>query len=465
MTAFGKLFRTTAFKLSLVYLVIFGFGSAVVLLAVGWNVEKLVDEQISQTIDAEIKGLSEQYAQGRLPRLLQVIQLRSNQPGSSLYLLTDQAGQPLAGNIAALPPRVIDHPGAVETSYQRPGEFKANNRALARVFALPGGFHLLVGRDLADRQSLETILARTYLTSLIALTAIGALGGLIVARRVLRRVDAMNATASSIMAGDLTQRLPQAGTGDELDRLAINLNSMIERIGELMIGMREVSDNIAHDLRTPLTRLRNHAESALAEDAAGPAQTLALERVIIESDGLIATFNALLLIARAEAGEARDSMTNFDVAEATRASAELYEPLMEEAGVEWQVTASDNLIVHGSRELLGQVIANLIDNALKYGVSPAGEGRPKPRITISAERDNGRAKLAIADHGPGISAADHARVVQRFVRLEGSRSQKGSGLGLALAVAVARLHGGTLTLSDNQPGLKITLELPLAKSF
>lgn len=463
MTAFGKLFRTTAFKLSLVYLVIFGFGSAAVLLAVGWNVEKLIDEQIAQTIDAEIKGLSEQYAQGHLPRLFQIIQQRSNQPGSSLYLLTDQAGQPLAGNIAALPPGVIDRPGAVETNYQRPGEFKGNNRALARVFALPGGFHLLVGRDLADRQALETILARTFLTSLIALTAIGALGGLIVARRVLARVDAMNATASSIMAGDLTQRLPQAGTGDELDRLAINLNSMIERIGELMSGMREVSDNIAHDLRTPLTRLRNHAESALAEDASGPAQKLALERVIEESDGLIATFNALLLIARAEAGEARESMINFDVAEAARASAELYEPLMEEAGVEWQVNASDNLIVHGSRELLGQVIANLIDNALKYGISPTGAGQPKPRISISAERNNGLAKLVVSDHGPGISAADHSRVLQRFVRLEGSRSQKGSGLGLALAAAVARLHGGTLTLSDNQPGLKITLELPLAK--
>lgn len=460
MTALGKLFQTTAFKLSLVYLAIVAIGAALVLLAVGWNVEKLVNDQIAETVEAEITGLSEQYSRGRLVRLVDVIERRSREPGSSLYLVTDASGRALSGNIATLPNGVLDHPGVIETPYQRTGEDVAKHVALARIFVLPGGFHLLVGRDLAERETLRRILGRTFLISLLALTAIGTLGGLFVARRVLRRVDAISASAASIMGGDLGRRLPTAGTGDELDRLAQNLNAMLMRIEDLMRGLREVSDNIAHDLRTPLTRLRNGAEEAL-RGAAGPGELkAALERIIEESDGLIRIFNALLMIARAEAGSGREGMADFDLAEAVRDVGELYEPSAEEAGAQLKVTVASGLMVHGSRELMGQAIANLVDNSLKYGFDP--EAGARPELQLRAERKGGVIEVSVADRGPGIAAKDRQRVLDRFVRLEGSRSQSGSGLGLSLVNAIAYLHKGELALEDHAPGLRATLRLPAA---
>ena len=458
--ALGKLFRSTAFKLSLVYSLIVAIGAALVLMAVGWNVEKLLNEQIAETVETEITGLSEVYARGRIVRLVEVIERRSREPGSSLYLVTDHAGRALAGNIAILPEGVLDRPGLVQTRYERAGEDEASHFALARIFVLPGGFRLLVGRDLAERETLRRILARAFITSLVALTAIGTLGGLFVARRVLRRVNAMNESAATIMGGDLSQRLPMAGTGDELDRLAQNLNAMLVRIDELLRGLREVSDNIAHDLRTPLTRLRNGAERALRDTGSAADHRAALERVIAESDGLIRIFNALLMIARAEAGSGREGMADFDVAEAVRDVGELYEPSAEEAGVELVVDVQPELFLHGSRELLGQAIANLIDNGLKYGNMTSAAPAAKPKLLLSARRGEGTIEIAVADRGPGILETDRNRVLQRFVRLEGSRTQAGSGLGLSLVNAIAHLHKGTLRLEDSKPGLQAVLVLP-----
>ncbi len=282
-------------------------------------------------------------------------------------------------------------------------------------------------------------------------------------RRVLKRVDAMSETTRKIMDGDLTGRLPIAGTGDELDRLAENLNAMLERIEALMHGLKEVSDNIAHDLKTPLTRLRNRCEEALrlAEDESQYRQ--ALESTIEESDALIRTFNALLMIARAELGQARDGMTDLDAAEIARSICELYEPLADDKGIRLQVEAPQPALVHGNRELISQALANLVDNAIKYG-TPAG-GDPNGReaaIVIRALGEGERILLTVADGGGGIPAGDRTRAVERFVRLEQSRSQPGSGLGLSLASAVARLHGGELKLEDNHPGLKTIISLPRA---
>ena len=259
----AKLFRATAFKLTLVIFGLSVVGSALVLGVVAWQVIKLVDAETQQTIEEQAKGLAEQYDAGGVRRLGQVIEARSRQPGSSLYLLTDNAGEPLAGNVAQLPPGVLDHVGVVDTPYETVDESAPGRRALARIFALPGGFRLLVGHDLGDRARIGAVMVRALAVSLVFFAALAALGALFVARRVLRRIDAMNRSARAIMAGDLTLRLPVSGSGDELDRLAVGLNEMLARIGELMAGLREVSDNIAHDLRTPLTRLRNHAEEAL----------------------------------------------------------------------------------------------------------------------------------------------------------------------------------------------------------
>jgi signal transduction histidine kinase len=342
---------------------------------------------------------------------------------------------------------------------------------LVRIFQLPGGFRLLVGRDLEERERLRSIVAAAGKWSIAVVVVLGLAGGFFITRRVLKRVDAMTATAQTIMAGDLTERLPVAGTGDELDRLAHNLNPMLERIEALMRGLKEVSDNIAHDLKTPLTRLRNRSEAVLRGGGSEAEYRAALETTIEESDELIATFNALLMIARAESGQARDNMTEFDAAAIARDVVELYEPVAEDRGLALRVEADSPLPVNGNRELVSQALANLLDNGIKYAAPIRANGRetemdgaaPKtaaPEITVLARSDGDRVLLTVADNGPGIPEAERRRAVERFVRLESSRSQPGSGLGLSLAAAVASLHGGELRLEDNGPGLKVTLALP-----
>jgi signal transduction histidine kinase len=463
LTALGKLLRTTAFQLTLVYLVIFVVFAASLLGYFALNTRRLITEQITTTVDTEISGLREQYNQGGIRRLVIVVDLRSRRPGSSLYLVTTATGEGLAGNVGSLEPGVLDHPGWLETNYRRlEAPEGTDHRALVQVVQLPGGFHLLVGRDLEERERLFGIIANAGQWSLALVIVLGLAGGFFVSRRVLNRIEAMTGTAQTIMAGDLAGRLPVAGTGDELDRLAEHLNAMLERIEALMRGLKEVSDNIAHDLKTPLTRLRNRCEQALRGSAGVDDYRAALEATIAESDELIRTFNALLMIARAESGQARDNMTEFDAAEIARDVGELYEPLAEEKGIALKVDAPAAAPVRGNRELVSQALANLVDNAIKYA-GPNGKLNGAPaEIVVRAGNDGERISLSVADRGPGIAEADRGRVVERFVRLEQSRSEPGSGLGLSLAAAVARLHGGELKLEDNHPGLRSTIALPRA---
>ena len=461
MTALGKLLRTTAFKLTLVYLTVFALFAVFLLAYFAWNTRRLITEQITQTVDAEITGLAEQYRQGGIRRLVFVVDARSRRPGSSLYLVTTRAGEGLAGNVGSLATGILETAGWEETAYRRLDDPDgAEHHALVRVFQLPAGFRLLVGRDLEERERLHDIVLAAGRWSLAIVIVLGVAGGFFVTRRVLKRVDAMTETTRKIMDGDLAGRLPIAGTGDELDRLATNLNAMLERIEALMHGLKEVSDNIAHDLKTPLTRLRNRCEEALrlAEDES--QYRAALESTIEESEALISTFNALLMIARAESGQARDGMIDFDAAEIARGVGELYEPLADDKGIHLKVEAPAATPVHGNRELISQALANLVDNAIKYG----GMNGAEAEIVVTARGEGDRILLAVADSGRGIPASDRGRAVERFVRLEQSRSQPGSGLGLSLASAIARLHGGELKLEDNDPGLKTVISLPRAGS-
>jgi signal transduction histidine kinase len=463
VAALGKLLRTTAFRLTLVYLLIFVVFAATLLGYFALNTRRLITEQITATVNSEISGLSEQYTQGGIRRLVIVVDLRSRRPGSSLYLVTTATGEGLAGNVGSLEPGVLDHPGWLETNYRRlEAPEGSEHRALVQVVQLPGGFRLLVGRDLEERERLFGIIANAGQWSLALVIVLGLAGGFFVSRRVLSRIDAMTEKAQVIMAGDLAGRLPIAGTGDELDRLAEHLNAMLERIEALMRGLKEVSDNIAHDLKTPLTRLRNRCEEALRGATSVADYRAVLEATIAESDELIRTFNALLMIARAESGQGRDNMTEFDAAEIARDVTELYEPLADEKGLALTVEAPDAAPVRGNRELVGQALANLVDNAIKYA-EPNGNANGEPaEIIVRAGNDGERIMLSVADRGPGIPEADRGRVVERFVRLEQSRSKPGSGLGLSLASAVARLHGGELKLEDNHPGLRSTIALPRA---
>lgn len=455
MTALGRTLRSTAFRLTFA---IFGFGAigaALVLGFVAVQVIKLVDEETRGAIASEAESLLEQYDTGGLRRLGLVLTTRSRAPGGALYLLTDAIGEPLVGNVSQLPPSLTLTSGFGETRYQGLDGAKSR-RALARVYALPNGFRLLVGHDLGDRARIGAVMVRTLSFSLVLFAGLAALGALFVARRVLRRIDAMNVSARALMAGDMTERLPVSGSGDELDRLAAGLNQMLARIGELMGGLREVSDNIAHDLRTPLTRLRNHAEEALRVDGDKEAYRTALTRSIEESDGLIRVFDALLMIARAEAGADRSGVARVDLGEVVASVAELYEPLAEEKGFALTVDCEPGLALEGRRELIGQALANLIDNALKYGAG----AKDRNEIAVTARREGGEVVIEVADRGPGVAADDRERVFDRFVRLESARSRPGSGLGLSLAAAVARLHGGNVRLEDNAPGLKVRLTLP-----
>jgi signal transduction histidine kinase len=466
VTALGKLLRTTAFRLTLVYLIVFTLFAAFLLGYFALNTRRLITEQITSTVDAEITILSEQYSLGGIRRLVIIIENRSRRPGSSLYLVTTPTGEGLAGNVGSIEPGVLDKPGWYETAYRRLEEPEGpEHRALVRVTQLPSGFRLLVGRDLDERERIYEIIATAGRWSVAIVMVLGVAGGIFVSRRVLRRVDAMTDTARTIMAGNLSGRLPVIGTGDEFDRLALNLNTMLERIELLMHGLKEVSDNVAHDLKTPLTRLRNRCEEALRLAKSEPDYRAALEATIEESEGLIRTFDALLMIARAESGEAREGMTEFDATEIARDVTELYEPLADDKGLSLHVEASSPAPVKGNRELVSQALANLVDNAIKYAASSKPSLNSTPaEVVVSAGAEGDRILLTVRDQGPGIPPADRPRAVERFVRLEQSRSKPGSGLGLSLAAAVARLHGGELRLEDNGPGLKAVIALPRAES-
>jgi signal transduction histidine kinase len=465
VTAFGKLIRTTAFRLTLVYLFLFALFAASLLGYFAWNTRRLITEEITQTVNAETSEINEVYGRRGLRGLVLAIEYRALRPGANLYLVTTPTGQAIAGNVGSLAPGVMATPGWSETAYRRIEDADdRDHRALVRVTELSNGFRLLIGRDLAERRRLFTIVAKAAQWSVLIVVVLGLGGGVFVARRVLTRIDAMTGTAQRIMTGDLSERLPVGRSGDELDRLAENLNAMLERIEALMAGLKEVSDNIAHDLKTPLTRLRNRAEEALAKSGSEAEYRAALERTIEESDGLIRTFNALLMIARAESGQARGNMDDFDAADVANGIHELYEPLAEDDGMTLKVKVAPTP-VRGNRELISQALANLVENAIKYGKPVAQSAgtvvsMDSRQILIEAQREGEHVLLSVTDRGPGIPEGDRKHAVERFVRLEASRTLPGSGLGLSLAAAVATLHGGELKLGDAHPGLVATLVLP-----
>jgi signal transduction histidine kinase len=376
--------------------------------------------------------------------------------------VTDAGGEKIAGNVESVPPALIasDDPSPQVVPYRRledEGTVSGGRyAALVRVVELPAGFRILVGRDVSESEKLVEVVRRSLILTAALMVGLGLLAWIFVSRRVLKRIDSIAATSQRIVAGDLSGRIDVTGTGDEFDRLAESLNTMLTRIERLMLSLKQVSDNIAHDLKTPLTRLRNRLERTLAAGAADASEREALQAAIEEADQLIRTFNALLLIARAEAGSSDAAFTEFDASEVARDVFDLYEPLAEQAGVKLSLDAAGPVMLSANRELVSQALANLVDNAVKY----ADEGREEPQVVISVRREAGFVALGVADNGAGIAEGDRRRVTERFVRLEESRSKPGAGLGLSLVSAVAQLHGGALTLGDNRPGLMAVLHIP-----
>jgi signal transduction histidine kinase len=453
-------FRTTAFRLSAIYLAVFTIFAAFLIGYFARNTSALLHAQMQEALDAELDGMAEQYNRGGIVRLARFIEVRSKQPGAAIYLVADSAGRKIAGNVEAVPPAVLtrDDVSPQVVPYLRIEEDDPGMRhaALVRAVALPDGFRILVGRDVSESEEIVTIVRRSLILTAALMVVLGMVSWLFVSRRVLKRIDSIAETSRRIVAGDLSDRLEVTGTGDEFDRLADSLNTMLARIEKLMLGLKQVSDNIAHDLKTPLTRMRNRVEAALAHGRGEPAYRDALQATIDDADQLIRTFNALLMIARAEAGSSDAEFDVFDASDVARDVCELYEPVAEEAGVRLTLAPSAPVMLRGNRELIGQALANLIDNAIKY----AEEGTAEPRVVVSVREEAGMAELSVADNGAGIAEAERPRVVERFVRLEESRSKPGAGLGLSLVSAVAQLHGGELELRDNRPGLAAVLTAP-----
>jgi signal transduction histidine kinase len=466
VTALNRLLSSSPFRLALAYIGVFVVAAAIIVGFVAWRANELLTTKVIETLAAEVTGLREQYQVGGPGRLKAVIAERSSDPGASLYLLLDETGAKVAGNLSRMPPELAGGGQGGVFRYTRASDTGRRRERLGAGIRVdvPGGSTLIVGRDIEDQRHFADTMWQVALWSVGLLSALGIGAGLLFSRSVLRRIETVNEASRTIMAGDLSRRIPLNGSGDELDRLSESLNAMLARIEELMRALREVSDNIAHDLKTPLNRLRNRAEAALRDPDGPHTYRDGLVKTIEEADELIKTFNSILLIARLEAGAIAESMAPLDPAAIIGDIAELYEPVAEEHGLALNVHAQDGLRLRANRELVSQAVANLVDNAIKYSEREARgplNAATRPEISITMARAGEAVEVTVADRGPGIAPQDRERALQRFVRLEKSRSQPGSGLGLSLVAAVARLHGGSVRLEDNHPGLRAVLSLPL----
>ena len=471
----SALMKTTAARLSALYLLLFGvcaIGLVVYMTSVS---VRILIAQTQETINEESMSMVHAYERGGLPFLVRMVEQRARQPGANLYLIAASNGRILSGNVESLEPGVLETLGWTTRPflYKRYGErgplqvpteegkppppgAAPPHAAMALVLRLPNQLILLVGRDLGEPERFRRVVQRALILALGTMGLGAFLIWFFVGRTALRRIDSVSEASRRIMGGDLTGRLPVTGAGDEFDRLSANLNSMLARIAVLNEGLKQVSDNIAHDLKTPLTRLRSRAETTLSSARTDADYRAALEATIAESDQLIRTFNAILMISRLEAGYSAEQTETIDLTQVVADVVELYEPLAEESGVALETSIDGNLTVNGNRELLAQALSNVVDNAIKYSAGDA----EKPLVRVTATRTGEDVQIEISDNGPGIAPEDRARATERFVRLEKSRSQPGSGLGLSLAKAVMGFHRGSLALGDAEPGLRVTMKIP-----
>ena len=461
MRKFAQLWRTTTVRLTAIFIALFVVFSILLLTFIAYASSIQIQQQQTTAIDREV-GLLQRIDTNQGVRAVAVAVARlAGLPGPGIYYLGTNDGLQIAGNVSDFPADVLRDEGIFSFNYQRAGfdEDTSATRgfAVVRSVILPSGLRLVVGRDVVERRGFTAIVLQGFLLAVIGILAFSTLAGVITARRVLKRIDTVNATSAKIMSGNLSERIPVTKRKDEFDVLAESLNAMLDRIEGLMQGLKEVTDNVAHDLKTPLTRLRNKAEAALREGTGPEAQREALVTTLGESDKLIRTFNALLMIARAEAGAPSGAFGDVDVSEVAADVAELYEPAADEAGMSLETTIAPGVRLRANRELIGQALVNLIENALKY-YEPA-EGR-SGRIDVRLREEQGRVLIEVADNGPGIPLEDRVRVTERFVRLEKSRTEEGSGLGLSLVAAVAKLHRGEFRIEDNCPGVRAVLDLP-----
>jgi len=451
-----RLLRTTTFRLALGYLALFAGSVLLIFGFIYWTTVGYMGAQLDDAIDSEIIGLAEQYRERDVEGLAVSIRQRiARDPGGSeVYLLATPDFRPLVGNLDRWPSATESEDGWLA--------FELRDRttprgdvyvARARHFRLTGGFHLLVGKDSRVIYEAQRLILRALGWGVAITLGLGIVGGLLLSRGTLRRLEAINRTSREIMAGDLSRRIPPRGTDDDFDQLAQNLNAMLDRIEALMAEIRHVTDGIAHDLRSPLTRLRTRLDTIRQRSGDSDEVRRLAAECTAEADQLLATFNALLRIAEAESGRGRTGFTTVDLTAVARDAVELYEPVAQEKRQTLWTNLEGNAKVSGDRHLLAQALANLLDNAIKY--SPEGA-----RIALGLRTNGTGIELSVADSGPGVPEEARDKLTGRFYRLDTSRSTPGSGLGLSLVAAVAKLHDARLELGSNNPGMRVTLTFP-----
>ena len=447
---------SSPFRIAIVYSILFTLGAVALLGAVYFAVSRVIDGSTDNLIEAEVQGLREQVQVLSRSDFIELIEKRSQDQDvrGAKYLLVDPKLRPVAGNVPAWPDIGADQGKWIQFKVAVPyGDQTRVHEVRAQRFPLPGGYRMLVGHDVQERQDVKNVMMRGLVAAVVLTMLLGLGGGIWMGRRILAHAGAISAVATQIMRGDLSQRLPVRDAEDELNTLAREINGMLDKIEQLTLGMRTVLDSAAHDLRTPLNRLQSTAEAAMAQLAPASPERRVLERVSTEVDRMRGTLDALLRIALAETGTvAREDV---DLSELVGSIVELYAPVTEERGVGLQSGVAAGAHIQGSRQLLAQALANLLDNAIKF--TPAGG-----HIRVLLRNDLGGPEVVVEDDGPGIPDDKRELVLGRRVRLDEARKVPGSGLGLSLVAAVTKLHGARLVLSDAGPGLRVALKFSMA---
>jgi signal transduction histidine kinase len=451
------LLRSSTFRLTLLYISLFSTSVLILFAFIYWSTLNYMTEQADEALNLEIRSLKERYDDAGLNGLTQLIRerIRTQPPsGSSIYLLTNFRYNRIIGNLDRWPRGRDRGDGFIDFELEDTRfEPKPVIHVRARSFMVDGGFRLLVGRGIEDLLVARNRVIWTLGWGIGIMVLLGVVGSILMSRGMLRRIDQITATSEKIVSGDLGRRVPTRGTGDDFDRLSDQLNRMLDQIESLLESVRRISDNIAHDLKTPLTRLRNRLES-IHDRNGDNDHDHNLDLAIKEADGLLSTFNALLRIARIETDARREGFAELNLGDVLSDVFELYEPLAEEKNQSLQLRIEEAATIIGDRDLVFQAVANLLDNAVKYTPEHGS-------IAVTLKKGGNLAQVTVVDSGPGIPEALHKKVVQRFFRIDTSRHQSGNGLGLSMVAAVCKLHGARLEFENLEPGLGVRLSFPL----
>jgi len=442
---------TSPFRIAIVYSIVFAIGAAALIYAVDFAVSRVVDGSTDNLIEAEVQGLREQMLVLSRSDFIELVEQRSQDQDvrGAVYLMVDPQLRPVAGNVPAWPKIDTKDKWFLFKVSVPFGDETRVHEMRARYLALAGGYQMLVGHDVQERQDVKSLMMRGLIAAVLLTLLLGLGGGFWMGRRILAQAGAISAVATQIMRGDLSQRLPVRDADDEINTLAREINTMLDKIEQLTLGMRTVLDSAAHDLRTPLNRLQASAEGAMNTLIPGSAERRVLEHVTVEVDRMRSTLDALLRIALAETGTvAREQV---DLSELVGSVVELYAPVSEERGIVLESSVAPGAHVLGNRQLLAQALANLLDNAIKF--TPDGG-----HIRVALDGSGSAPQVIVEDNGPGIPADKREVVLGRRVRLDEARDFPGSGLGLSLVAAVTKLHGAHLVLDDAGPGLKVSLK-------